>query len=144
MNYKKSQGTSINRSLVAQIVFVVVVASAIFVFDRFYSKEHSAFKNVPKNEAALFIDFDNMKKVFAGEVVDGMTILDALNAAVAAGQIELTYHVDINNNTKVAKINDHEANEETQFTFYINSRRVDSSELNKTKIKPGDKITIRL
>jgi len=144
MNYKKSRGTSINRTLVAQIVFVVVVASAIFVFDRFYSKEHSAFKNVSKNEAALFIDFDNMKKVFAGEVIDGMTVLDALNAAVAVGQIKLIYYVDSGNNTKITEINDHVANEDVQFTFYVNSRKVNSNELNKTHVKQGDKITIRL
>ncbi|MBI4158606.1 MAG: hypothetical protein HY505_03265 [Candidatus Yanofskybacteria bacterium] len=143
MNYKKLRNI-FNSTLTAQIVFVTVIVGAVFIFDRFYGKELSVFKNVSKNEAALFIDFDNMKKVFAGKVVEGMTILDALNAAVTAGQIELTYHVNIDNNTKVAKINNHEANGDTQFVFYINSRKLDPSELNKTQIKSGDKITIKL
>lgn len=151
MNYKKFRNIFINLvrgngtgTLIARIIFVAILAGAIFIFDRFYGKEPSAFKNVSKNEAALFIDFDNMKKVFAGEVVEGMTVLDALNASVAAGQIKLTYHVDISNNTKVTEINNHEANGNEQFTFYINSRKIDPSELNKTHIKPGDKITIKL
>ena len=133
-----------HNKIVVQIILVIVVASAIFVFDRFYGKESSVFKNVSKNEAALFIDFDNLQKVFAGEVVDGMTILDALNASAVAGQIKFVYYVDSDNNTKITEINDHAANEDVQFTFYINSRKLDPSELNKTRIRPGDKITIRL
>lgn len=133
MSYKKSQGTSINKTLVAQIIFIVAVVSAIFLFERFSG-----------NEAALLIDFDDMKRVFAGEVVDGMTVLDALNASVAAGQIKLVYYVDDGNNTKVKEISDHSASGNTQFTFYVNSRKLDSSELNKTLIKPGDEITIKL
>ena len=144
MSYKESRDTSINRTLVTQIVFVAVIVSAIFIFDKYYSKEFSVFKNMSKSEAALFIDFDNMQKVFAGEVVDEMTILDALNAAVVAGQIKLTYHVDSDNNTKITEINSHIADGKIQFAFYINSRKLDQSELNKTHIKPGDKITIRL
>jgi len=144
MNYKKFQDTSINKTLVAQIVFVVIIVGAVFVFDRFYGKELSVFKNVSKNEAALFIDFDNMQKVFAGEVIDGMTVLDALNASVVAGQIKLTYYVDIDNNTKVTEINNHAAHGDAQFTFYINSQKLAPGELNKTQVKAGDKITIKL
>lgn len=143
MNFKKLRNI-FNNTLIVQIIFVVVITGAIFLFERFSGKEDSAFKNVSKNEAALFIDFDNMKRVFAGKVVDGMTVLDALNAAVAAGQIKLTYYVDSNNKTKVTEINDHTTNGEAPFTFYINSRKLDPSDLNKTPIKPGNKITIRL
>jgi hypothetical protein len=82
--------------------------------------------------------------MFTGEVIDEMTLLDALNASFAAGKIKLTYHVDDGNNTKVTEINDHEADDEEQFTFYINTRKLDPSELNKTQIHPGDKITIKL
>jgi len=133
-----------HNKIVVQIILVIVVASAIFVFDRFYGKESSVFKNVSKNEAALFIDFDNLQKVFAGEVVDGMTILDALNASAVAGQIKFVYYVDSDNNTKITEINDHAANGDAQFIFYINSRKLDPSELNKTQVKAGDKITIKL
>src|SRR3989338_10975575 len=121
-------------TVTAQIVFVVVIASVLFVFGRFYGREPSVFKNVPKNEAAVFIDFNNMRKVFAGEVIDGMTVLDALNASVAAGKIELTYYVDANNNTKVAEINDHKANDGERFIFYFNSKKIDPGEINKTRI----------
>ena len=138
---RTSSGTG---TLIVQVIFVIVIAGVVFAFGRFYGREPSVFKNVPKNEAAVLIDFDNMRKVFAGEVIDGMTVLDALNASVAAGKIALTYYVDADNNTKIAKINDHEANDGERFIFYINSEKVDPGELNKTQIKSGDKITIRL
>lgn len=143
MSYKKFQGISINKTLAAQIIFVVATVSVILFFEKLSDKEPSAEFDASK-EAALLVDFDNVKRMFAGEVVGGMTILDALNASVAAGQIKLTYYVDGDNNTKVKEINDHTANGNTQFTFHINSRKIDQSELNKTHIRPGDKITIRL
>lgn len=143
MNYKKFQGISINKTLAAQIIFVLVVASVLLFFEKLSDKQPLAEFDESK-EAALLVDFDNIKRMFAGEVVSGMTILDALNASVAAGQIKLTYHVDGDNNTRVKEINDHTTNGDIQFTFYINSRKIDQSELNKTPIRPGDKIMIRL
>lgn len=143
MNYKKFQGISINKTLATQIIFVVAVASVILIFEKLSDKEPFAEFDKSK-EAALLVDFDNIKRMFAGEVIGGMTILDALNASVAAGQIKLTYYVDSDNNTRVKEINDHTTNRDIQFTFYINSRKIDQSELNKTPIRPGDKITIKL
>ena len=144
MSSKRSQNTFINNTLATQIVFIAAIAAIVLLFERFSDKESPLAIDLAENEAALFIDFDNMKRVFTGEVAEGMTILDTLNASVAAGKIELTYNVDGGNNTKITEINDHRANEDSQFTFYVNSRKLDPSELNKTHIQPGDKITIRL
>ena len=144
MSYKKSQDISINKILVAQVVFIAAVIGIIFFSERFFVKELSVFKNLSKNEAVLYIDFDNLKKMFAGEVADGMTVLDALNASVAAGKIEITYYVDNNNYTRVAKINDHESDSGNEFVFYVNSKKLGASDLNKVYIKPGDKIIIKL
>ncbi len=143
MSFKKLRNI-FNNTVAVQIIFVVGVASAIFLFESILNKESPAFKNVPKNEAALFIDLGNVERVFTGEVVDGMTLLDALNTSVAAGQIKLTYYVDSSNNTKINEINDHTLSGNTQFTFYLNSRKLDPSNLNKTQIKPGDKIMVKL
>lgn len=142
MNFKKFQNILSNNILAAQIVLIVVAVGAIFLFERFFDKDPFAVDL--ENRAALFIDFDNMQRMFTGEIVDGMTVLDALNASVVAGQINLRYYVDEENNTKVAEINNHNTDGKTQFTFYINSKKIDASELNKTHIQPGDKITIRL
>lgn len=142
MNFKKFQNILSNNILAAQIILIIIATGAIFLFERFFDKE--PFAADLENGAALFIDFDNMQRMFTGEIVNGMTVLDALNASVAAGQINLRYYVDERNNTRVAEINDHNTDGKTQFTFYINAKKIDASELNKTHIQPGDKITIKL
>ena len=143
MNFKRLRNIFINNTLVVQVIFIVAAATAILLFERFSSKELPVGFDTSK-EAALLVDFDNMRRMFAGEVVEGMTVLDALNASVAAGQIKLKYDVDDGNDTKISEIDDHTVNSDTQFTFRINSRELDSSELNKTQIQPGDKVTITL
>ncbi|OGN02697.1 MAG: hypothetical protein A2655_03230 [Candidatus Yanofskybacteria bacterium RIFCSPHIGHO2_01_FULL_43_42] len=143
MNFKKLRNIFSN-TLAVQIIFVVIIAGAIFVFERFSSKEDSVFKNVPKNETALLIDFDNMKRVFKGEVTEKMTVLDTLNASVAAGQIKIIYTVDQDNNTTVIEINDHVATDDKSFYFSVNERKIDTKDLNKIFVNPGDRITVRL
>lgn len=143
MKSKKSQNIFTNK-LTAQIVFVLVVASGVLLFEKFLGEEPSVFKNVSENEAAVFVDFDNMKKIFTGEVVEKMTVLDALNASVAAGKIKLIYYVDENNNTQVLEINNHKADKKTRFNFYVNSQKLDQKEINKTYIQADDKIVIKL
>lgn len=142
MNSKRSRNI-FNNTLVAQIIFIAVVAGVILVFERFFDKEPSIVGDLVSNEAVLFIELDSMQRTFSGEVIEEMTVLDALNASVIAGQIKLVYYVDGGNNTRVAEINDHSVNDGDEFVFYVNSKKADPSELNKIRIRPGDKITIR-
>lgn len=144
MNYKKSQNTFINKTLAVQILFVVVIAVLVLFLDKFFKIDISSVENKGGKTAALMIDFENMKRMFEGEIAEKMTVLDALNASVAAGQIKLIYTVDINNNTVVTEINDHVAVDDKNFSFYINGRKINTKDLNKTAINPGDKITVRL
>ena len=144
MNFKKFQNIFTNRTLLAQIIFVAMVVGGILLLERTFNNGPSLVNDGSRDEATLFIDFDNMQRTFEGKVVERMTILDALNASVAAGKLEFTYFVDGSNNTNVTKINDHYVTGDEQFTFYINSERIDPDELNKTYIQPGDKITVRL
>ena len=144
MSFKKSRNTSTKSTLVAQIVFVVIITVGIVFFERFFSDRLSLNNGDIRGEATLLIDFDNMRRMFEGEVVGKMTVLDALNASVVAGKIKFRYIVNSDNDTTVTEINDHTTSKDTQFNFYLNSRKMDSSELNKTNIKPGDKITIKL
>src|SRR3989344_7183418 len=142
MNYKRSQDTFINKPLAVQIVFVAIAVSAILFFGKFFKIDSSPIYK--GRGAALLIDFDNMKRMFEGEVTEKMTVLDALNASVAAGQIKLRYAVDANNNTTVIEINDHVATGDKNFSFHINERKINTKDLNKTFVDPGDKITVRL
>lgn len=144
MNYKKSQSTFINKTLLAQIIFVVAVAVGVLFFERFFKIESPSVDRNQGNTAALMLDFENMKRMFEGEVTEKMTVLDALNASVAAGQIELRHTVDVNNNTSVVEINDHLAVGGKNFSFYINEKKFNTKDLNRTFVNPGDTITVRL
>lgn len=144
MNYKKSQDTSINKTLVAQIIFVAVIAVGVLFLERFFKIEQLPIDKSQGKAAALMLDFENMKRMFEGEVTEKMTILDALNASVAVGQIKFRYTVDGNNNTAVAEINDHIALGDKSFSFYINGNKLNTKNLNRTFVNPGDKITVRL
>ena len=142
MNYKRSQDTFINKPLAVQIVFVAIAVSAILFFGKFFKIDSSPIYK--GRGAALLIDFDNMKRMFEGEVTEKMTVLDALNASVTAGQIKLRYVVDANNNTTVFEINDHIAIGDKNFSFYVNEEKVDTKDLNRTFINRENKITIKL
>ena len=140
MNSKKFQNTLFNSTFIAWAILIIAVVIVIFVF----KNAGLPAGNRSGNEATLFIDFGDMKRQFTGEVAESMTVLDALNAVAAAGQIKLVYYVDSDNNTRVTEISGYTADENLQFNFYVNSQKLDPGELNRTNIKPGDKIAIRL
>ena len=78
----------VNRTFVIQIILIVAVAGIILLAERFSNDDSWITRDELGNKAALFIDFNNTQRMFTGEVVGGMTILDALNASTAAGKIE--------------------------------------------------------
>lgn len=148
MASKRSQNIFTNKTLLAQLVLIAIIAVGILIFEQLSDKKLSdkrfGLDNKGHGEATLLIDFEGVKRKFQGEVVEKMTVLDAVNAATAAGEIELIYSIDRENNTKIAAINDHLTEGGKQFVFYVNSEKLNSNTLNKTYIKPGDEIAIRL
>lgn len=147
MNYKKFQNIFTgNNNMASKIIFIIAVIIVLLLFEKSYNKESNFFADISKNEASLFFDFDNMKRAFAGEVMDNMTILDALNAAVAAGKIKLIYKVDEKNNTEIIELDGHSLDldiNKKQINFYLNSQKINQNEINKINIRPGDKIIVK-
>lgn len=143
MSSRRSHNTFINNTLLVQIIFVSLVVSGVLIFEK--KLNIGSFRNggSSKGEASLIVDFGDIKRAFEGEVVEKMTILDALNASVAAGNIKLRYTVDSNNNTTIMEINSHQATKEKGFQFYINGKKINSNDLNKTMIRSGDKVVIK-
>lgn len=145
MNYKKFHNIFTNKPLlIRQAILVLVIAGGIIIFEKLFNGKLFLVNEKSKKEATLMIDFKNMQRIFEGETVENMTILDALNASVVAGKIELTYVVDNSNNTNVTKINDHAATKDEVFSFYLNRKKVNAADINKAYIYPGDKITIKI
>ena len=143
MSYKKSRNIFFNTPLLSQIVLVILVVGGLLLSEKFVGKLPLSDPDFAK-EASLLFDFDNMKRKFEGEVAANMTVLDALNAAVAAGKINLTYTVNGRNDTAITKINGHQAGENKKFFFYVDGESIDAKDLNKIFISPGDEITVKL
>lgn len=141
---KKSQNISTDNRLAVQIIFIIFTVIAVVLFDKFSNSDLAFLDNNSKPEASLYIDFDNMKRTFQGEVVEGMTLLDALNAAVAAGNIDIEYVVDRENNIVLSQINDHRMEKNRKFKFFVNNQEVSIQDINKTSVHSGDQIKITL
>lgn len=144
MNSGNSHTVSTKTSLAVQIIFVAAVIGGVFAFDKFVNVSRNPDSNGVVGKATLSIDFADMKKMFEGQVVADMTVLDALNAAMSAGKIHLVYTVDQNNDTDVREINGHSESNDVQFAFYINSNKINEADINRQIVKNGDEITIRL
>ena len=93
--------------------------------------------------ATLFINFEAEKRLFEGEVVKDMTILDALSAAVSVGKIKLNYAIDNSGNVNIMEIDGHvNGIGNKYFVFYLNSQKVAIKDLNKEVVHGGDRIEI--
>ncbi len=96
-----------------------------------------------KNKATLVIDFGNKKRAFEGETFKDMTVLDALNASTKAGNVDFSYAIN-GDNVNINKLDAYSTEDNrNKFLFFLNSSTIDSSQINKIKIKPGDEITIK-
>lgn len=123
---------------------MAVIAVGILILERFYSRGSFLTTENLGKEATLLIDFDSEKRMFEGEVIEKMTVLDVLNASVNTGKIKLRYSVDTGNNTIVAEIDGHSASDGKNFSFYINGKETASANINKIFVNPGDEIIVKL
>ncbi len=94
--------------------------------------------------ATLVIDFDgSLRRTFQGQVVDQMTVLEALHTSAEAGDIKFTYYID-NGDVVINSINgeiNHMKN--AQWFFYINGQPVKTGDINKIFVKVGDVIEVK-
>lgn len=143
MNCKKPFKPIFKERHVIEIVSIVVliVLASLFKVSIDQIKDSGDKEN---GLATLAVNFDTMTRHFEGEVVEDMTILDALNLALAAGEIKLNYVLDDKNETWIMEINDH-LNQigGNSFVFYLNDKQIDSKDLNKIKLKARDKVVIK-
>lgn len=131
-----------NEILFAQIALVIILVMTVILIDVSFRQNDLFTGNTA--QASLLINFENKQRLFEGEVVSGMTILDALQAAAAAGQIKLKYSIGEDNSVEIAEINDHiNYTADKAFNFYLNGVRINAKNINQISIQNGDKIEIR-
>jgi hypothetical protein len=119
--------------IVWQIVAVVVLVAALLVFEELNRKT-----------ATLTIDIDGEKRTFQGEIVEGMTMLDALNASVLAGGIKLQFAIE-DNGAKILEFDGYVSEEaNSDVYFYLNSEVMSIYEINKAFLRKDDHVLVRV
>src|SRR3989344_7853330 len=94
-------------------------------------------------KATLVIDLDGQKRIFEGETFKGMTILDAINISTNTGKITFIYALTADG-VNIAALGDYSNTSLTdKFLFYLNSKPIAPSQINKIVIKAGDRIEIK-
>lgn len=98
------------------------------------------------NEAEISIDFGDRVRVFQGEVIENMTILDALTAAVIAGGVPLLFSIDTARDiTQVTTSQTTtELIETKKIQFYVNGSLINGAKIHQTPIRPQDKVIVKL
>jgi len=140
MNYKKLLMDLFKKTVFAQILLLMVLIGIIY----FFRLSLDLSNNNTSSVATLFINLETERRLFEGEVVKDMTILDALNAAVSIGKIRLNYAIDKSGNVNILEIDGHTNGVDNKyFTFYLNSKKIAQEDLNRKTIRGGDKIEIR-
>ena len=95
--------------------------------------------------ARLEINIGNHRRVFEGRAVNNMTILDALNASSAAGNISLKYVLDpLNDEAKILSLDGYNSESNSALlAFYLNSQKVRTEKIHSIHIKSGDVILVK-
>ena len=122
----------------------IVLFSLIVLF--FICSFSPGFRIGKYRVAHLEVGAGDNKRVFEGEVVDGMTILEAMNVSALAGNITFKYTIDgIDNKLKIHTLNGYLSNQEDEvIDVYLNSSKVDLGQIHMITIKPGDIISIKV
>src|SRR3989338_11131260 len=135
MSYKNLQPNFFKETVFAQILIVVIVV----VFTLFMKFPFTSLNNDVEPFATISLKIDSTQRTFEGEVTKDMTVLNSLNIATNAGKIEFNYFLDKHNNVTIVRIGDHANGMANKFfIFYLNSKSLNSSDLNKETIKSGD------
>jgi len=105
---------------------------------------YPAGREISSGMARIEIDFGDARRVFEGDVLPDMSILDALLAAAQAGGFEIRYAI-LDDHTDIIKINDYSEDglNARNWRFELNGEKIGAAEIHKVKIRSGDKISAR-
>ena len=123
---------------------IIVLASLIFL-GFIFSGFLSGLSLKSYGLAHLEINIGNNRRAFEGEIVDGMTVLEAVQASALAGNIAFKYKMDKNNELIVVSLDGYDYDGSGKpLNFYINDSKIDPKKIHSTLIGDGDVIVIKL
>lgn len=124
---------------------LLVVVVLVLMFILAYSFYPEAFRLGGRDVAYLEVNINGTRRAFEGEVVYGMTILDALDASALAGNISFKYEIDKKTSElKIVTLDGYSIVEAPKNAIlFLNLVRVDMSKIHSIPLSPGDVILIR-
>lgn len=120
------------------VIFIIIIG----FYTGFFKNPFNSF--VSQSKARVEIDFGNSKRAFEGEIIGGMSVLDAISASSRAGGLEFNYAL-LDDQTDILRIDglaEDGLNGKT-WNFYLNEEKIKKDEIHRIEVKPGDKILIR-
>src|SRR3989344_5253552 len=132
------------RKNILDSLLAVVILVLIFILA--YSFDPEVFRLSNHRVAYLEVNDNGIRRAFEGEVVGGMTVLDALDASALAGNINFKYEIDRKNNElHIITLDGYSATKTSRDAMlFLNLVRVDISKIHAIPLSFGDRILIRL
>lgn len=131
------------KNILDSLLMVLIV---VLIFILAYSFNSELFRLHSRNVAYLEVNIDGTRRAFEGEVVDGMTVLDALDASALAGNINFQYEIDRKSNElHIITLDGYSAVKAPKTaTFFLNLARVDAGRIHSIVVNSGDRILVKL
>ena len=132
-NFKKFKSKKFNLSLV-----LAAGVLAVFLAINFYGSKADF------GTAELSVLFpDGAKRSFSGEIIEGMTVFDAILAPVRGGNFSVDYSAD-GGVLEIRSVDGVAGKGTDKWQIYLNREIVDTTQIDSTGIKSGDKIELTL
>ena len=91
-------------------------------------------------DAQLLVRFPDHERVFQGEVIEDMVVLDALNASIRAGNLPLKATVDEVRDITIIKRLD---GQQGDVIFYMNTL-IDAKKIHHIPVRAHDVVTVKI
>ncbi|OWK26698.1 MAG: hypothetical protein US76_02660 [Parcubacteria group bacterium GW2011_GWA2_38_13b] len=130
-----------NKFYLPIVIVVFVIASALIIYYGFADDNgglDSVLNYQNKQNASLTIDFGDKQRMFVGDVIENMTILDALELSSESSDLKYNFDQKINNLAMI----DGFSNNGSVWNIYMNGLLVEESP-DAIKIKAGDAVELK-
>ena len=131
---------SMNKFYLPIVIVVFVIASALIIYYGFAPDkgEWGGKLNFQHNDASLLIDFGDKQRMFVGDVVEDMTVLDALEFSSESSDLKYNFDPKMKNLAAI----DSFSNNGSMWNIYMNGSLMKKSP-DEIKIKAGDAVELK-
>ncbi len=129
---KPSHGSDVRHIL--QGVLGIAFIFSLLAIDRYNQGE----------VASLTLYIGSQHRTFTGEVIEGMTVLDALNAASLAGNFKFHFAIEDNKTHILDLAGLSTATIADRYALFLNDQRLNPEEINSVPVKSHDSIVVKV